>query len=1059
MHPREFISAPNDDTIVKTNSLIQNLPFISISLGDLKLEGLIDTGAEFSLINETLVNDNLSRFKDFIIPIKVVNLITANNKKINAVRKQLNYELNMGGKLIKVEMLVVPSLSMDMIVGMNILKENNMIVNLEENVLLFEGKKIPFLMCQLESTEQGEVKNINCIKTKGSVNNLGEYEEDIDDVNKLDCMEGYADRLKGILGKFQLLLNEEQGLARSYVHHLEVINEEAFNCRSYPVPYAYKNKVREEIDSMLEKGIIERSSTCFINPVVVVKKKDGNIRLCLDARQINKRTVPQYESPQNIDSIIGKLGGKFYFSKLDLKNSFWLIPLGVESRKYTGFSIDGNVYQFRVVPFGLSTSCAALVRAMQMILNKYEEFCSHYIDDIIIFSESLEDHFVHLNRILGELNDNGLKLNLEKCEFCKGEVKFLGFNINKEGVVMDKGRLKDIQEYPVPKNLRTLRGFLGILNYYRRFIPNLANKVEVLQGLLKKGIKWKWEERHDKAFNRVKDEFCKSIMVFHPDYEAQFILRTDASDIAIAGELVQFKGDVEMPISFVSRTLRSYERNYTVTEKEMAAIVFAIMKLKFYLTGNKFIIETDHGSLVHIMNTRFANSRIYRWTLLIQEFDFEIRHIAGKNNVVADGLSRKDENKLDKLTDIMIALNQLREIGGIFDKQYLRNIQERDEFIRSISVRIANGEQLRGYFVTEEGIIGKKIGEMEIYITSKEHILEIAKHFHIYYGHIGVRKLWMLVRENYCCKRDIQIIKGMVKECHICCLGKYRNHINRFDVKNVQSERPLDLIAIDFLSNLVNSRGKKHMLIMVDVFSKYTKIYPCRKCNTQVALNCIESFVETVGKPVRLLADNATYFNNQRFKEGIINQGIKIIFCSIRHPQGNPSERYIQEVIKYLRILLVNEQHRNWVNYTGRVETYINEVPSTVTGVTPVLLMEGRQAERPWDTETIEEVELRELLNTVKERIRKRNERYVRNENKKIKKQVQFNEGDLVVMRALRVANRAEGITEKLLLPFSGPFKIGQRWGNTYELLFVDTDRVRGRFNIQMLYPYEAIRE
>lgn len=263
----------------------------------------------------------------------------------------------------------------------------------------------------------------------------------------------------------------------------------------------------------------------------------------------------------------------------------------------------------------------------------------------------------------------------------------------------------------------------------------------------------------------------------------------------------------------------------------------------------------------------------------------------------------------------------------------------------------------------------------------------------------------------------------------------------------------------DVEMGVVNSRGKKHMLIMVDVFSKYTKIYPCRKCNTQVALNCIESFVETVGKPVRLLADNATYFNNQRFKEGIINQGIKIIFCSIRHPQGNPSERYIQEVIKYLRILLVNEQHRNWVNYTGRVETYINEVPSTVTGVTPVLLMEGRQAERPWDTETIEEVELRELLNTVKERIRKRNERYVRNENKKIKKQVQFNEGDLVVMRALRVANRAEGITEKLLLPFSGPFKIGQRWGNTYELLFVDTDRVRGRFNIQMLYPYEAIRE
>lgn len=281
--------------------------------------------------------------------------------------------------------------------------------------------------------------------------------------------------------------------------------------------------------------------------------------MCLDARKINKITSKQYDSPKNIDVLITKVKKNSIFTKLDLKNSFWLIPLHPESRKYCGFSVDGIVYQFKTVPFSLQSSTAALTCAMSPILDKFNNFCIYYVDDILILSENPEQHLKHIEIIHENLNEAGLKLNLKKCQFYQSKVQYLGYKITNQGIRIDQDRLKEIKNFPRPKTLKMIRGFLGMMNYYKKFIPRLAEKELTIIELLRKDEKWIWDERRTRVFEEIKEEFRKNLLLCTPDFTKEFILRCDATDFAIAAELLQEQDGVEVPICFISRILRNSE--------------------------------------------------------------------------------------------------------------------------------------------------------------------------------------------------------------------------------------------------------------------------------------------------------------------------------------------------------------------------------------------------------------------------------------------------------------------------------------------------------------------
>lgn len=351
-----------------------------------------------------------------------------------------------------------------------------------------------------------------------------------------------------------------------------------------------------------------------------------------------------------------------------------------------------------------------------------------------------------------------------------------------------------------------------------------------------------------------------------------------------------------------------------------------------------------------------------------------------------------------------------------------------------------------------DGIIIKIIGEEELYYIDEELTRKIISDIHIKYGHIGVKKIWLIYRENYYTKNDLSIIKGLCKTCKICMLGKYKNFHNKNTVESIIVKEPLEIIAIDYLSNLIKTRsGYKHILVIYDLFSKYVKFYPTKKTNKWETIRCLNEYIQEMGNPQKILTDNGTYFTNQTFKEYWEKQNIKIIHTTIRRPNANPSERLIEECLKYLRIE-AQEEHREWDTKLIDIEKYINETPNTVTKIPPIIVMKNKLPDRPWQREMKSSQEIHRIIRT---RVQKKAEKYKKKMNSKIKRKTKFKEGDLVIIRRHRVTNLRKNICKKLVYPYDGPYRISKVIGNnTYELKNVQSEIIKGRYHVEMIYPY-----
>lgn len=1049
---REFIDNELENEQNKHTSDSQ-LPIINLKVQNINLKALLDTGAELSLINEKILQQNKQNFDQQTIKISKIRLINATGKKFAESNRVINLNFTVQKQIFNGEFIIVPKLNFDIILGEDILSKLRAKIDLGERILQIKGSTVPIIISKLNKIKFNENydKRVECYTMETPTYEINVKNKILNSPEnfKIKCPPECNDLVFKILNNYISLINYEPRIAEGYVHKLNVDESKPFRCKSYPIPYNYRQLVNFEIQNMIQNNIIESAKTEYINPLVIVKKKDGTIRLCLDARTLNQITKAQFDSPHTVDTMISRIGKNTIFTKLDLKNSFWLIPLARESRKYTGFSVDGHIYQFKVVPFGLQSSSSALVRAMQSILDKYDNFCIHYIDDILIFSETIEIHINHLIIILDALDTAGLKLNIEKCEFYQSSVKYLGYKIGQEGISIGAERIQEIKEYPRPKNLKTLRGFLGVLNYYKKFIPKLSELEVPLIELLRKNIKWEWDDRRETAFQTLKQNFHQNLLLHSPDFTLPFIVRTDASNHVLAAELVQIQAGIETPICFISRILKPYETRYSVSEKEMASVVFAITKLKFYLTAAHFTLETDHSALCFLMKNRFANSRIYRWSLLLQEYSFTIKHRPGKQNVTADALTRNRQTDEEKTDTYTIALNLLSSTEEPYTERQIRESQEKLQNLRNL---LDTRQTYRGYSIKDTYII-KTIGTQENYVVDAELTKTIIQDLHNRFGHPGTRKTWLIYRENFYAEKDLTITKQIIANCHECCLGKTKNHTNHNQIYSTVTTKPLEIIAIDYITNLIKTReGYKHILVITDNFSKFTKAYPTKRCNTKTTTAILNSYCKNIGKPTKILADNATYFNNQRFINYWQNKNVKIIFTSIRHPQGNPAERYIQEIIRFLR-LATQEQHMNWSEHLRIVEEHMNNVPSTITKCAPITTMLGLNPSRPWDSRQTDDLEtLREKVRT---RIKINAEKYIKRQKKKLNKQINYQINDLVIIKRLRVSDFDKKICAKLMYPFEGPYLVQEKINdNTYQLRHINSELIRGKFNIELIFPY-----
>lgn len=450
-------------------------------------------------------------------------------------------------------------------------------------------------------------------------------------------------------------------------HHIRTRDEEPAYTKSYRYPEIHREEIRKQIDAMLNQGIIRHSYSPWNSPIwIVPKKKDASgkqkWRVVVDYRKLNEKTIDDRYPLPNISDLLDKLGRCQYFTTLDLASGFHQIEIDEESIEKTAFSTEFGHHEFLRMPFGLKNAPATFQRVMDQILRGLvNKTCLVYLDDIIIFSTSLQEHISNIKEIFNRLRDAGLKIQLDKSEFIKREVAYLGHIVTPEGVKPNPGKIKAIKGYPIPKTTKEIKSFLGLLGYYRKFIPDFAKLTKPLTLCLKKNAKIDVNNTEYKnCFEICKNILTDEPILQFPDFSKPFNLTTDASNVALGAVLSQGPIGNDKPVAYASRTLNNHEQNYSTIEKELLAIVWATKYFRPYLYGRKFKIITDHRPLQWIFSLKEPSSKLVRWRLKLEEFDYEIIYKKGSLNTNADALSRVELNT-NEMSEIQKTIQRIKK--------------------------------------------------------------------------------------------------------------------------------------------------------------------------------------------------------------------------------------------------------------------------------------------------------------------------------------------------------------------------------------------------------------
>ena len=405
-----------------------------------------------------------------------------------------------------------------------------------------------------------------------------------------------------------------------------------------------REEIKRQIDKLLDQGLVVPSTSPYSSPVLLVRKPNGEFRMVIDYRMINSITEPIAFPLPGIKDTLDIIGSKCpkYFSTLDLSSGFWQIAIHPDDVHKTSFVSHYGKFAFKVLPMGMMNSSASFQNTIQFVLiNLLNDSCCAYMDDILAFSATFEDHLIHIDEVLTRLREANLKLGPRKCVFGRREVKFLGHRVNEHGVMADPSKLEAVKNFPTPKSVTELKSFLGLANFYRKFIKDFAKIAHPLHGLLRKGVDFVWSRDCEIAFDTLKTALISPPVLAHPRFNEEFILYTDASSFSVGYVLAQIQEGVEKPICYGGRALSKPQQNYTVTEREFLALIHALSQCEQYLHSVHFTVITDHANLPYLIKTTEPSGRLARWVLRIQGFDFDIVHRSGCKIPHADSLSRR----------------------------------------------------------------------------------------------------------------------------------------------------------------------------------------------------------------------------------------------------------------------------------------------------------------------------------------------------------------------------------------------------------------------------------
>lgn len=1077
------------------------------------VKALIDSGASHSLLQLRLLPKKTR--KAMIRGVTEVRGLFVSGKS----HGWLNTAVTIGGKCVKQVFCVIDDEFVpDVILGMDFLRENN--AKCEYNPggdsLSIGGQMVSIV--RLNTLSDMPAKAMPIVATAALDESAWKKELYIQSINMdepedvktlpLDTFIGTPDQKVSIQNTLKRYIDvmvkrlEKAGEAKTQPMKLELSGDaKPWALPPRPLSFHRKKVMKDLMDAYVTNGTYKPCHSEWAAPAHLVLKADGSYRMVTDYRGLNKCLVKDRFPLPRMQDLLDRLKGAKYFSVMDGVEGYHQMPLDEESQKLAAVITPFGTFAPTSVAFGLATAPSHFQREIQKILEKFESFCVVYLDDIIIFSESFEEHLMHLSQVLDALREANLKIKISKCRFAQSEVDFLGHKVTRDGILPSTRKVEALMQMPYPKNVKEVMSFNGLANYFRKFVPNFSTVARPLNDLIKKDTPWKWGAAECEAVDKIRKLITEAPILAYPDLNKPFILETDASGVGIGGVLIQ-KDDagVEHPVAFYSASLNPAQRNYSIAEREALAIFACGVNWESYLEGQKEVeVRTDQQALKWIFARQdaiFHDGRTARMVDRIKHLNLKVVYKPGVENGAADLMSRPPVVYCNFLAGLTLDEGIHFEIGG--EKRSLREWQDLCPETKALINLLNNPETsdipdemkkfkkyVPGLALMRDVLVyaPEESNEFRSRIVApksiRNHIMYTFHDSKPYGCHQGRDRTLINLKSRFWWPGMNADVSEYVKSCHVCSERKKKLEKHGLLQNFEFTEQPFDRVGIDWIGPLPESKnGNQYVLVIVDHFSHYPLAVPTKRNDAATLVKCLQEKLEAEwGPPKTILSDMGSDLRSELAKECYRVFGSVKLSTTAYHPQTNGLVERFNGTFKRTMAKLIAEDPLDWEEVMMDALSIYRKTPHSVLGLSPHEILYNVPPKFPFDhlwveskdREADEEAEmvLGESLSAHMEHRRARRER-IRNIMKVAQREADAEmksryDKDRVEV-TYEVGDQVWWLNKPILVggPFlpikKGPFTVIRkgRTPNNYSILIGDKEKV---LNVKFMEKYVPPRE
>lgn len=1025
----------------------------------------VDFGSECTLMRKSIA-DKITSIHE-TVP-KTIKLFGFTGDECIMPNKQMTVTITIDGVSVEtlVYILADDYINHDLIIGHSFTEDPRILV-IKTNQYLNITK--------LPTVENGNLGD------RFTIRGISAMEDSFDDTEKkilinenLKCGELSSknkQKLDALLNEFEDRFSfnlKEIGKTSTSSMKIELLNDKPIVYTPYRLSWSERDTVKSMIQELLACNIIRESRSPYASPILLVKKKDGGSRLCVDFRALNQITKKFRHPLPLIDDVIDRLGGFKHYITLDLASGYYQVSMHPDSIELTAFITPDGHYEFLQMPFGLANAPAEFSRLMKKVLEGLEDIALVYLDDIIIPCKSVKDGLSKLRRVFEKLRNHNLTLKLSKCSFFQESVDYLGREVSRSGVRPGMKKILAVADMPMPRNVKQVRQFLGLAGYFRKFVENFATIAQPLTKLLKKDYHWQWENEQENAIRNIKKILTKRpiLTIFDPNLETE--VHTDASQIGLGGMLLQIDHDKNKHVvAYYSRQTSSFERKYHSYELETLAVLESLRHFRVYVVGIRFKLVTDCSAIRSAAVKRDLIPRIGRWWMELQEYDFIVEYRPASKMAHVDCLSRNP-----KPIEETHFINQI----NITETEWLEAVQLQDEEICRIKEILStkeNTSDTKQYFndyILKDKKLYRKLPEGPKWVVPKTNRWQICKLCHDDIGHFGLDKTLMKIKENYWFAGMRRFVKKYVQACLNCIYykvpsGRKPGYLHPIDKVNI----PFHTIHLDHLGPFVKSeKNNTHILVIVDGFSKFTIIEPVRSTKTKYVIRAMTDLINIFGVPDRVISDRGSAFTSHTMKTFCAEFGIKHVLNAVATPRANGQcERFNRTILSSLAAMNGGFEDEKWDMHVKTVQRGLNGTVHRVLGKTPSEVLFGCKPRSipesillgALQTE-LHSTDLSSLRQEIANRIKEDQQVQKISYDKKRGRPREFQVGDVVAI--MQTSFPATGDSKKLLPKFKGPYRITAKLPNDRYAALKVSERYRkcpAVISVDKIKPWITLKE